>query len=207
MLSSKMVKHGKYVRPKFPSFSLLSHFLSNQTEPNSNQRNHKKLTAIASAILIVALVSSRIFWILDPSLPITFPICLEGTTIRNNTSWFLARRFGDRWSSATSPVAEAMTPPSSSRGRFIEVGSDGAGASDCGMGVLGTSPSCAIEVRELRKRRNAKAVLCMAYEKLQFARVFFRVIDITVLPFVFFRTPFPTRFWFNFSLKEDRFCT
>ena len=85
---------------------------------------------MASAILIVALVSSRIFWIRQPSLPMTFPICRDGTTILNSTSWanFTLRFAADSSSAETS---------SSSRRRF-PAAADGCPYSNSGNAAVGT---------------------------------------------------------------------
>ena len=85
---------------------------------------------MASAILMVALVSSRIFWIRQPSLPMTFPICRDGTTILNSTSWanFTLRFAADSSSAETS---------SSSRRRF-PAAADGCPYSNSGNAAVGT---------------------------------------------------------------------
>ena len=85
---------------------------------------------MASAILMVALVSSRIFWIRQPSLPMTFPICRDGTTILNSTSWanFTLRFAADSSSAETS---------SSSRRRF-PAPADGCPYSNSGNAAVGT---------------------------------------------------------------------
>ncbi|MCI86104.1 hypothetical protein A2U01_0107383, partial [Trifolium medium] len=61
-------------------------------------------------------VSSRIFCIRQPSLPITFPICRDGTTILNITSCPFARLAAD-----SSPEV-AVPGSSSSRRRFPGAG-------------------------------------------------------------------------------------
>lgn len=82
--------------------------------PKHSKSNYKNHTATASAILIVALVSSRTFWIRQPTLPITFPICFEGTTILKSTSWAFACLLG----ADTSEASKLGTIGSSSRRRF-----------------------------------------------------------------------------------------
>jgi len=95
---------------KFPnSLSLYA-----TTQFDSTSKRTKELTAIASAILMVALVSSRILCMRHPSFPMTLPIWREGTTILNMTSCPLAR-FAADWS-----IAAAVPGASSSRRRFPE---------------------------------------------------------------------------------------
>jgi len=65
---------------------------------------------------MLALVSSRIFCIRQPSFPITFPICFDGTTILNITSCPLARFAADN------STDEAIPRSSSSRRRFMDEG-------------------------------------------------------------------------------------
>lgn len=99
---SKLIHRFHYPK-KFPR-SLLSWEHSIIIRGRETER---ELTTMASAILMVALVSSRIFWIRQPSLPMTFPICRDGTIILNITSCATALLF--------TPDSSAKPPPSSRR--------------------------------------------------------------------------------------------
>lgn len=120
--SKTQIKYRRLVQPKIKakknpkkkrekkSPNFFSHFLNYQTDSFNKKKNanpNHGLTAIASAILMVALVASRILCIRQPSFPMTFPICRDGTMILNITSWPFTRFAAESSASAAVPGASS----------------------------------------------------------------------------------------------------